>query len=52
MQGDYCYIIGKLATVNLAHFIGEYHDVFNGLVLYVFEMNSNQTIVLLLLGHK
>ena len=30
----------------------EYHDVFNEIILYIFEMNSNPTIVLLLLGHK
>ena len=36
----------------LVHFIDEYHDVFNEIILYIFEMNSNPTIVLLLLGHK
>ena len=36
----------------LVRFIDEYHDVFNEIILYIFEMNSNPTIVLLLLGHK
>ena len=36
----------------LVRFIDEYHDVFNEIILYIFEMNSNPTIVLVLLGHK
>ena len=37
---------------NSVHFIDIYHDVFNEIVLYLFGMNSNPTIVLVLLGHK
>lgn len=49
----YMFIIwDQIYVMELVRFIDEYHDVFNGLVLYLFEMNSNPTIVLVLLGHK
>ena len=46
------YVMELLIYRCLVHFIDEYHDVLNEIILYTFEMNSNPTIVLVLLGHK
>ena len=49
----YMFIIwNQIYVMSLVRFIDEYHDVFNEIILYIFEMNSNPTIVLVLLGHK
>ena len=46
------YVMELLLYNRQVYFIDEYHDVFNEIILYIFEMNSNPTIVLVLLGHK